>query len=450
MDFRNSPSNSHLLNLKNFISNKDINDLCKSCKRFRVFDPATTLYCFLYQVLTQCSSKSSLVHFNVQRSKLGMNLTSTNTSAFTKAKQKLSENKLLKIVQEAGKKIDKQSSSWKWKNKNVYLVDGTIINLEDTKQNKKEYPLTFVKGRQQGQPKLRLLGLFSLSSGAFLDGEIGKYKGKGQSETSMIQKMLIRIKPQSVLVLDRFFTCFFLQSLFLKSKRNYVIRGRDNFVRKNLGRKHDKIIKIKQPTLSKYPSYKGHDYPKEINVRLIKSSIKRKGFRTATIYIMTSFLDQKKYTKLDIEKLYLERWGVELDIRNLKCTLEASQLRSKSPEMVRKELWINLLGYNLVRNINVQVANYYGDFSPRKRSFKTTLTCYIEVINGLGSKGIDVLIKILSKEILNAKYRREPRAIKRRVHRYCYLTVARNKAKYQNWGYSRRQGRMDLLKVKVA
>lgn len=442
--------NSQQLNLKNFISKKNLEYLATDCERFRIFDPVSTLYCFLYQVLTQCSSKSALANFNVQRSKLGMKLTSMNTSAFTKAKKRLSESKLLEILRATGKEIDKNASNWNWKNKDVYLVDGTIINLEDTKKIKDEYPLTFAKGKAQGQPKLRLLGLFSLSSGAFLDGEIGKYSGKGQSETTMIQRMLSRIKPRSVLILDRFFTSYFLQNQFLDSKIDYVIRGRDNFVKKNLGRRQDKIVELKSPSLSKYPSYKGKIYRKAIKVRFIKSSIKREGFRAATIYIMTSFLDQQKYSKFDIEKLYLARWGVELDIRNLKCTLDASQLRSKCPKMIRKELWVSLLAYNLVRSINVKVANIYENYSPRKRSFKTALKSYIEVINSIGSKGIGLLFEILSKETLNAKYRREPRAIKKRVHRYSYLTVSRKISQKQNWGYGRRKGRMGLSKATEA
>jgi hypothetical protein len=371
---------------------------------------------------------------------MGMKLVSMNSSAFTKAKARISESKLYEMVKSSGRDIDKKSGLWKWKERNVYLVDGTVLNLEDTPKINKEYPKTFSKGKSQGQPKMRLLGLFSMSSGAFLDAEIGKYSGKGQAETTLIQKMISRIRPRSVLVLDRFFTSFFLQSLFLDSEIDYVIRGRDKFSKKVLGNKTDKTIELRNPGISKYQSYSKNCFPEKIKVRVIKSSIKRKGFRVASIYIMTSFTNQKEFSKSEIEKLYLARWGVELDLRNLKCTLGAGEIKSKTPDMAKKELWVHLLAYNLVRSINLQLSNIYRECSPRKRSFKTTLKSYLEVITILGSKGLNLLIEILSKETLNAKYRREPRAIKKRHNRYCFLTVDRKKSKEQSWGYSRRKG----------
>ena len=165
---------------------------------------------------------------------------------------------------------------------------------------------------------------------------------------------------------------------------------------------------------------------------------------------MTSLLDEKIYPKEEIAQLYLARWGVELDIRNLKCTLDAHQLRSKCPEKARKELWVHLLGYNLVRNINVLVANIFKNVSPRKRSFKTTLRSYVELVNAMGSKRINILVEMLSKEVLKAKYRREPRAIKKRHNRYCFLTTSRKDSKKQSWGYSRRADRMGLSAIRVA
>lgn len=57
-----------------------------------------------------------------------------NTSAFTKAKERLSEKKLLQITQDTGREVDARSSNWRWKNREVYLVDGTLIHLEDTEK----------------------------------------------------------------------------------------------------------------------------------------------------------------------------------------------------------------------------------------------------------------------------------------------------------------------------
>jgi hypothetical protein len=41
---------------------------------------------------------------------------------------------------------------------------------------------------------------------------------------------------------------------------------------------------------------------------------------------MTNLFEEDGHKKEDIEKLYLQRWSVELDIGNLKETLEAAKI----------------------------------------------------------------------------------------------------------------------------
>jgi hypothetical protein len=53
--------------------------------------------------------------------------------------------------------------------------------------------------------------------------------------------------------------------------------------------------------------------------------------------------------KADLGALFLQRWHVELDLRNIKTTLGMETLSCKSPEMCEKELWVYLLAYNLIR-----------------------------------------------------------------------------------------------------
>ena len=65
-------------------------------------------------------------------------------------------------------------------------------------------------------------------------------------------------------------------------------------------------------------------------------------------------LECDEVSKEDLDKLYRQRWHVELDFRNIKTTLGMDILRCKDPEMVEKELWVNLLAYNLVRLLMAQ------------------------------------------------------------------------------------------------
>ena len=76
----------------------------------------------------------------------------------------------------------------------------------------------------------------------------------------------------------------------------------------------------------------------EITVREIKVEVQVPGFRTREFHIVTTLLDPVKYPAKKLAELYLRRWDVELFFRDIKITLGMELLRSRTPEMVRKEI----------------------------------------------------------------------------------------------------------------
>ena len=67
--------------------------------------------------------------------------------------------------------------------------------------------------------------------------------------------------------------------------------------------------------------------------------------------------------------LYLARWHVELDLRSIKCLMKMDVLRCKTPEMVRKDITVHLLVYNLIRTLMAQAATELKK-QAREMSFK--------------------------------------------------------------------------------
>jgi hypothetical protein len=77
-----------------------------------------------------------------------------------------------------------------------------------------------------------------------------------------------------------------------------------------------------------------------------------------------------------LKALYWRRCHVELDVRNIKTMLGMEQLRCRMPEMARRELWVYLLAYNLIRLLMAQAA-LLADQVPRQLSFKHTVQIWI-------------------------------------------------------------------------
>ena len=101
-------------------------------------------------------------------------------------------------------------------------------------------------------------------------------------------------------------------------------------------------------------------------------TVEQPGFRVNELVLVTTLLDAGAYTKEEVAQLFLQRWNIELDLRSIKDVLQMDVLRCKTPEMVRKEIWMHLLAYNLIRGVMAQAAEAH-DKQPRLLSFKGAL-----------------------------------------------------------------------------
>jgi IS4 transposase len=174
------------------------------------------------------------------------------------------------------------------------------------------------------------------------------------------------IHPNDVLLGDRAF-CSYADLVFVKK------RQADAVFRKHQGRKqelrhgkivgsHDKQVVWHKPKTCPKGLTKEEfaELPLTVTVREVHYYIAIPGFRTQQVSLITTLLDAKAYSTLDLVKLYEFRWDVELDLKHLKTTLGMDILRSKTPEMVRKEIYVYLLAYNLLRTLMWEAGTAYG------------------------------------------------------------------------------------------
>lgn len=92
--------------------------------------------------------------------------------------------------------------------------------------------------------------------------------------------------------------------------------------------------------------------------------------------LVTSLLNPREVCKREVGSLFMNRWHVELDLRNVKDTLGMAMLSCKSPQMCAKELWVYMLACNLIRLLMAQAAAQ-AQVSPRELSFKHTVQVWL-------------------------------------------------------------------------
>ena len=299
--------------------------------------------------------------------------------------------------------------------------------MPDTPEDQYAYPQHDSQKPGLGFPLARIAAIFSLSCGAIIDLGICRYAGKGQGEISLFRTLWDFFQPGDVVLTDRLY-CTWRELLTLQQRgvdsvsQLQAMRKADFRKGKRLG-KEDHIVRWKRPMIRSLSWQAQKLLPEYLTVRECRINIEQTGFRSKSIVVVTTLLNAEEFTKEDLAGLYRARWNAEMDLRNVKQTLQMDVLRCKTPELVRKEIWTHILAYNLIRTIMAQAATKH-EIQPRTISFKGALQFLEEfqrLIDYQEHRGrahrmmlyAQLLDSIASQQVADRPDRFEPRLLKR-------------------------------------
>ena len=413
--------------------------------RERLFPPTETLSMFMAQALSPDRSCQKAVNDLAIKQLLGgLKPCSTHTGGYCRARQRLPTEMVSALVRNTGRLISTYSAkAWQWMGRPVRLVDGTTVAMPDTAANQVAYPQSRGQKAGLGFPLCRLVGIVCLSSGAVLNAALGRFRGKGGDEQTLLRSMLDTLNAGDVLVGDAYYATYFLLCELQRRGidgvfEQYGARRRSTDFRrgKRLGTR-DHLIALEKPR--KRPAWMSVAYYEQVPDRLEVRELK-----VGDKILVTTLRCTCQTPKAALKILFKSRWHVELDLRNLKATMGLEVLSCKTPSMATKELWVYLLAHNLIRLIMAQSASL-ADCLPRELSFKHSLQLWLawrqfdddagksENLNGL-------LLLVAQQRVGNRAGRVEPRALKRRPKPYPLLTRPRRsaRAEIQRRGHPKR------------
>ena len=409
----------------------------------RIYTPLVTLWVFLGQVISaDHSCRAAVARLIAHRISNGQIPCSSETGAYCQARKRLPEKFFSAVARLVGRKLENQvQANWLWKDRHVYMFDGTTVSMPDTPQNQAAYPQVYNQKPGLGFPIARVCTIISLSCGAVLDLGICRYAGKGQGEVSLLRKLWCVLAPGDILLTDALLSSWY-EMLTLKergidsvSRLNKGARRADFRRGKRLG-KDDHVVRWRKPSIVRavnWATYK--TLPEYLEVRETRIRVEQCGFRTEEVIVVTTLIDPQATTKEDLADLYRSRWSQELDIRDIKISLQMDILRCKTPELVRKEIWTHVLAYNLIRTIMAQAANQH-ELQPREISFKgtvQTLEAFQPLINFQANKGAafrqqlcqQLLAAVANHRVADRPNRLEPRKRKRNPRKSEMMTKPR-------------------------
>jgi hypothetical protein len=412
-----------------------------SASRQRLFSPLMTFWAFLAQVLSPDSACRDAVR-KVQawwglRHQLDI---SADTSAYCQARARLPETMLHRIHRHVCDRMEANvPSDSLWRGRPVKVVDGTGLSMPDTACNQAAYPQPFPQKPGCGFPLMKLVGIFSLASGALLHFSRSTLY---VHESQLFVKLWPHLLKGDVVLGDRGFCSFLaLGSLLAKGVDSVMRLHQNRLVDFRRGRrlaKDDQLIVWQRSPKRRTEHHpeKLAALPRTLTLRQIRLQVQINGFRSHTIILVTTLLDPVAYPAEAIRQLYLQRWSVELHFREIKTLLALDVLRCLSPAMVEKELLVHVIAYNLVRSVMQQAALRHH-VNLERLSFKgalDTLIHFADAVHAAYGKPrrqahlLDAMFQLIAQDQLPLRPgRSEPRAKKRRPNAYPFLTKPRRK-----------------------
>jgi hypothetical protein len=410
-----------------------------------VYTPALTLLGFLSQVMQTGADRTCKATVKRLRNwclALGIRGPSPDTGAYCRARAKLPNVVLQDLTYAVADELEAQMPpESRWHGHCVKIVDGSTVMAPDTEENQEVWPQMASQQPGLGFPILRFCVLMSLATGALGGLELGPYQGKETGETALLRELFDRLNSGDILLGDTAFCSYFMIALELERgvqsvTQQHQCRTTDFKEGKRLG-KGDHVVcwtKPERPDWMDEATYQR--MPEELEVRELEVQVQIPGFRTKKLVVVTTLTDAKRYPKADLAQLYRDRWHVELDLRALKVHLQMEDLRGKTPEMVKKEIWGHCLAYNLIRKSMCQAAclhecqvrqlSFMSARQSVRESWSASIAATPELLDAMTRSQLD---SIAYDRVGKRPNRVEPRAVKRRPRKQKLLTKPRDKAR---------------------
>lgn len=413
--------------------------------RQAVFTPLITVYAFLGQVLaTDRSCRAAVARVLAGVVGRGEQACSANTGGYCQARGRLAEAVPRALMQRTGRRLHDTHGAGGIEGllggRPIKLVDGRTASMPDTPANQQTYPQARTQKPGLGFPIARIVALFCLPSAAVLDAAIGPYLGKQTGENALFRSLLRQLQADDILAGDCGFGSYWNFAMLQQRGVDAIFplhqRRPEDFRRGQRLGKDDRLVQWRKP--DQRPDWMDQatyqSMPDRLTLRQARVHVGVPGFRVRWLVLVTTLIDPDRYPKTQLAEVYRARWHAELDLRSLKCAMGMDVLRGKSPAMIRKEFWMHLLAYNLIRTVMAQAAATHR-CPPRQLSFTGALQTLhafaplASVSRGDPKVYAQLLRAIATHRVGNRPHRIEPRAIKRRAKPHALLTEPRPTAR---------------------
>ena len=269
----------------------------------------------------------------------------------------------------------------------LMAIDGFELDIPDTPANAAAFGYPASTREHPAFPKVRVVTIGECGSHAKIAARMGPVSGKGASEQALARAMFGRLEPGWLLIADRGFYNWPDWRAAAASGAALLWRAKADLRLPVLDLLPDGsyLSAVAKPTL--------HDKARDkliaaaragehldpalaMRVRVIEYEIgDRDGDGSGElIALITTITDPARASAAELARAYCERWEEETGNDQLKTCLRGpgSVLRSKSPDMVRQEIYGYLLTHYAISALICRAATE-ADIDPDRVKFLRTV-----------------------------------------------------------------------------
>jgi hypothetical protein len=285
-------------------------------------------------------------------------------SGISQARSRLGEAPLRRLYEELVQPIATRASKGAWyRDWRLASLDGSCLDVADTEENRAAFGAPGASRGESAFPQLRLVALVENGTHVLFGACLGRY---AEGETTLAQAVLGALRPGMLCLADRYFFGSALWKRAVETGADLLWR-----VRGNLRLPRETVLPDGSYRTTIYPSDKDRRHRTSgIQVRVVEYRLEGVTDAEPLYRVVTTILDPNQAPAAELAALYHERWEIEVALAELKTGLRGARvvLRSKTPELVRQEVWGLLLAHFAVRGLMHEAA-LQADEDPDRLSF---------------------------------------------------------------------------------
>jgi Insertion element 4 transposase N-terminal/Transposase DDE domain len=286
-------------------------------------------------------------------------------SGISQARSRLGEGPLHRLYDGVVRPIATRATHGAWYRQwRLVSLDGSCLDVADTEENRACFGCPGASRGESAFPQLRFVALVENGTHVLFGARLGGY---ADGETTLAHDALAAaLQPGMLCLADRQFFGHALWQTATATGADLLWRGKHN-----LRLPREAVLADGSYLTTIYPSDKDRRHRTGgLRVRVVEYRLEGVAEAEPLYRLLTTLLDPAQAPAAELAALYHERWEIEGALAELKTQLRGARvvLRSKTPALVRQEVWGLLLAHFAVRGLMHEAA-LRADEDPDRLSF---------------------------------------------------------------------------------